>query len=120
MLPFAIDALAKEDRILQKILSTYLPCTPAFRLSQEMMAVVNKIEAKCTGGDRPRGSGKANRKGASTVPHREGSSLPQRSIAYVEASSIPRSSLCRPVQERQKSFSFQAFHFKNNLHSPHS
>ncbi len=54
MLPFAIDALAKEDRILQKILSTYLPCTPAFRLSQEMMAVVNKIGAKCSGGDRPR------------------------------------------------------------------
>jgi hypothetical protein len=118
MLPFAIDALAKEDRILQKILSTYLPCTPAFRLSQEMMAVVNKIGAKCSGGDRPRlrrersaerGSGKANRAERSTV-------LQVQAIAYLKEAlrtwkrvESPEAVFVAPCKNGRKAFHFKLF-----------
>ena len=109
MLPFAIDALAKEDRILQKILSTYLPCTPAFRLSQEMMAVVNKIGAKCSGGDRPRGSGKANRAQRSTV-------LQVQAIAYLKEAlrtwkrvESPEAVFVAACKNGRKAFHFKLF-----------
>ena len=97
----------------------YLPCTPAFRLSQEMMAVINNIGAKCSGGDcaersglkpnRPRGSGKANRAERSTVPQAQTIAYLKEALRMWKRVQSPEAAFVAACKNGRKAFHFKLF-----------